>query len=196
MFKAARLRERNPKLGFGMRTYTSATTGTKYVAGHVGKPSALRVVKDPREVKELQAIAQFEVLDFETAKELYDLLQIEMEQRSRMGQSAVRAEIIAEEGEMEDIEPPPVTSNASRTLDEVAPDEEAGGHPGEDSDEDDGDSDLGEGTGEETGVDFDFDEEETEEAPEEKNHSPIEGAKKGTSKKGKKKPGTGRKIKK
>jgi len=121
MIKAARLKERNPQLGFGMRTYTTASTGTKYTSGHVGKPSPLRIVADIRELEEIKEIAQFEILEFQSAGDLYEKLQVEMEERSRLGQPAVRAEVISEAGALDGPVSPLV---ADRKLDDITPGDE------------------------------------------------------------------------
>lgn len=121
MIKAARLKERNPQLGLGMRTYTTASTGTKYTSGYVGKPSPLRIVADIRELEEIKNIDQFEILEFQNTDDLHEKLQIEMEERSRLGQPAVRAEVISEAGALDAQASQPV---ADRKLDDITPDDE------------------------------------------------------------------------
>ncbi len=155
--KAARLKERNPSKGLKMRTYTTAATGTKYTAGDIGRPSPLRIVKEPSELEELSGIPQFEVLEFGRMSELDDIIQNEMEARARIGNPAVRAEVLAEKGAKAAAESEPVKTG--RKLDDVIPrsdpdkTEEPAETPQEDSKE--GDADKAEDNEEETGSDDD-----------------------------------------
>ena len=200
MFRAARLRERNPKRGHGMKTYTTAATGTKFVAGAPGKPSALRVVSDDREVAEISEIGQFEILEFQTAAQLDALIQREMEERSRLGHPAVRAEVISQPGQIpEATEEAPVKAKAAdapRTLEEVAPSDEDDDDLGEDSSggEDDEDDTDDEPHGEVDGDSEDADHDEEESSDEEE--KPAKGPSATKKSKGKKGSGKGRKAKK
>jgi hypothetical protein len=93
MFFAVRLLRYNPKKGHKMRTYVSATSGSRYKAGEWMTPSTWRVVKLANELEELNAIPQFEIRKFETLKDLQKVVQLEMEELARRGFPAVGAHI-------------------------------------------------------------------------------------------------------
>jgi len=95
---AVRLRERDKRKGYLMKTYFSANSRSKYTAGEGANPSPFRVVNSPAEIEELRGFPQFEILEFNDLKELEEFTQQEMEERARMGLSAVRAAILAGAG--------------------------------------------------------------------------------------------------
>lgn len=92
MITAIRLRERNKKLNFLMRTYTSVN-GTMFRAGDERYPSPIRIIVDPQVIAEVRAIPQFEVLEVEDVHALDARITAEMERRARMGAMAIRAEV-------------------------------------------------------------------------------------------------------
>lgn len=93
MLTAIRLRERNKKLGFMLRSYTTAQ-GTRFVAGDASLPSAVRIVSDPRDVREVIGVSQFEVFEVESEEALERKLRREMEARARTGGMPIPAQII------------------------------------------------------------------------------------------------------
>jgi len=203
MIIVARLCERNPKKGHGMRTYTTSATGTKFVAGEAGQPSALRVVADIRELDELRSIDQFQVLEFRDRDHLSATLQTEMEARARMGQPAIRAAVISETGEIAEPSAAAKTAQPDRSLDEVAPEDKTAKAPDEDVKRDAKDEvqdeDLGEDEDDDLAAD-DSDNAEEESQSKVQNaksgRKPKGGGKKASASKGKKKAGKGRKAKK
>jgi len=98
MITAVRLRERDKKAGFLMRTYFSAFSRSKYTAGEHGQPSPFRLVKSQGEIDELSRFPQFEILDFDDMDQLNEFVQQEMEDRARKGLPAVRAAIMGGAG--------------------------------------------------------------------------------------------------
>lgn len=103
---AVRLRPVDKRKNWGMRTYVSANSRTKYTSGDEAHPSPFRVVTSQKEIAELQSFDQFEVLEFDDMEHLKEFIQQEMEQRARVGLPAVRAAVM---------------SGAGKTLNEVAP---------------------------------------------------------------------------
>ncbi len=93
---AVRLQDRDMRKGFGLRTYTSAATSTRYGVGQHGTPPPIRVIKHKGEIAELRAIEQFEIMSFPTMAALNEKVQNEMEIRARKGGSSARAEILGE----------------------------------------------------------------------------------------------------
>jgi len=98
MITAVRLKERDKKAGFLMRTYFSAHSRSKYTAGEHGQPSAFRLVKSRGELEELSRFPQFEILEFDDMDQLNEFVQQEMEERARKGLPAVRAAIMGGAG--------------------------------------------------------------------------------------------------
>ena len=94
MITAVRLRERDKRKGYNMRVFISATSRTKYTAGEGGNPSPFRVVRDHRELEELDRFPQFEILEFEGMEHIQQFVQQEMEERARVGLPPVRAAIL------------------------------------------------------------------------------------------------------
>ena len=113
---AVRLRPVDRRKGWGMRTYTSANSRTKYLSGTDRDPSPFRLVRSDKEVAELQHFDQFEILEFDDMAHLKEFIQQEMEQRARVGLPAVRAAIMSGPGKghaVEDV-PRPRKAAASR----------------------------------------------------------------------------------
>jgi hypothetical protein len=92
MITAVRLRERNKKKNFNMRSYTAAN-GTVFKSGVMGIPSTWKIAKNTKDLNELNEIPQFERMDFEDIEELEEYVQEEMEASARLGKPAVRAKI-------------------------------------------------------------------------------------------------------
>lgn len=95
---AVRLRPRDKRLNYGMATYVSANSRTKYMAGTDRNPSAFRVTNSAKELEELSVFQQFEILEFDDLEHLRGFIQNEMEERARVGLPAVRAAIMTGSG--------------------------------------------------------------------------------------------------
>lgn len=85
MIHAVRLRPRNKKIGHGMTTYTSGTTGTRYQVGENRQPSPVYVVTNQAELAELGEFPQFQIIAFENRAQLDEFLENENVKRSREG---------------------------------------------------------------------------------------------------------------
>ena len=93
MIIAVRLRQYSRKGENRMRTYT-AVDGKRYIAGSVGQePSTIYNVQ-ASQLAEFSAIPQFQVMSFESMKELDAFVQLEMEHVARSGGSMVRARMV------------------------------------------------------------------------------------------------------
>lgn len=97
MITAVRLLPRNEKKSYLMLTYLSANGRKKYLAGNDNNPSSFRIIKDRREIAELEEFPQFEILEFDSVEQLHEYAQQEMEERSRKGLPAVRAAILGDD---------------------------------------------------------------------------------------------------
>jgi hypothetical protein len=77
-----------------MRTYT-AVSGKKYEAGFAGgDPSPIYAVGSTAELREFEAIEQFQILHFEALSEVSEFVTREMEATARKGGRAVRAKLV------------------------------------------------------------------------------------------------------
>jgi hypothetical protein len=75
-----------------LRSYTS-TAGAQYLSGTRGNPAPFRVVTSASELREIQAVAQFEIRAFENEQGVLAFLDEEMEGRARAGLPAVRSAV-------------------------------------------------------------------------------------------------------
>ncbi len=91
---AVRLKPIDRTRNFGMRSYVSANSRTKYTSGSDQSPSPFRVINNDAEAVELSAIPQFELLEFDDMDHLREVVQAEMESRARVGLPAVRASVL------------------------------------------------------------------------------------------------------
>jgi hypothetical protein len=98
MITAVRLKPIDKRLNFRMATYVSAASRTKYTSGNDWSPSPFRLVTSKAELKELAAIPQFEIAEFEDMDALREHIQDEMEGRARRGLPAVRAQVMTGTG--------------------------------------------------------------------------------------------------
>lgn len=98
MITAVRLKPIDKRLNFRMATYVSAASRTKYTSGNDWSPSPFRLVTSKAEIKELSAIPQFEIMEFEDEAALREHIQDEMEGRARRGLPAVRAQVMSGTG--------------------------------------------------------------------------------------------------
>lgn len=96
MITVVRLRPRNKKIGYGLRTYTSVS-GKKYSIGVGSQPSPLKIIDDEKEIEELRQIPQFEVRTFKDRKELDLSLEEEVAQQVRKGYQVAKP-IVEEPG--------------------------------------------------------------------------------------------------
>ena len=94
MFTVARLKDVNKRVGYKMRTYTSAN-GNRFNAGTPQIPAAWKIIRDPNEANELREIPQFQVLEIESQTELDEMIQRDMEVGVSKGKAPVRAAVIA-----------------------------------------------------------------------------------------------------
>lgn len=90
---AVRLRARNPKAGYMLRTYVSFACGIKYKAGDGVSPPTWKITSNQDEIEELGAIKQFEIEEFADRGDLEKVVQSEMEENARLGGAPVRAMI-------------------------------------------------------------------------------------------------------
>jgi len=90
MIHAVRLRPRNKKIGHGMSTYTSGTTGTRYKVGHGVQPSPVYIVTNQAELKELGEFPQFQIMAFENREQLDAFIEDESITRARGGYNEPR----------------------------------------------------------------------------------------------------------
>lgn len=94
MITAVRLRPYARKGANRMRTYTSVS-GKKYEAGFAGgDPSPIYAIDSTAELREFEAIAQFQIMHFDSVEELHEFVQHEMEIIARRGGHAVRARMV------------------------------------------------------------------------------------------------------
>jgi len=97
MITATRLKERDLKKGYGLRSYVSAS-GQRYALGFPGTPAPWKILDNAEEENELREIDQFEIRSFDSVEELEELVLKEMEALARIGGSGVRAQILGTEG--------------------------------------------------------------------------------------------------
>lgn len=89
---AARLRPYNPRGGQPKRSHTTHD-GAVYRSGTEAVPSPLRVVSNRAELRELEALPEFQILTFANEAEMRTFLEQEMYGRVRLGAAPQMAQV-------------------------------------------------------------------------------------------------------